>query len=373
MSDDDYSRAEQRMADAARKRQAAAQAAQPPPSDKVTVTRVGPFSGTFANSYWLSQAWSPDGSQLAYGGRTAGGAGVLQVWNGASGHHEAFSMRHLTHGLTGAVTSLSWSPDGKHLATVEEDKSGQRTVHVRGQAEGSRLVQLPPGLPVSQVAWSPDGAQLALSGPACPQTVLADPVTGAQRRVIDNLSGPVAWQPGGGLLAGRYETTVLLCDPATGGHVGRIAGQEHRPTAVAWARRGSYLAVSDGEHILVWDTESGKKLWDIPWTTAEGDRGPDGTVTAIQWLDGGGYLLEFRPRGGAWHDERGTTCASAILWDIKTGKWLFVELFSELVNGARRPVAGLALAPDHRRMALAVDDHHPVIWRIAGDLPHYVG
>src|ERR1700722_14884836 len=163
----------------------------PAPSGKVTIVKTGSFHGTFSNANWLSQAWSPDGTQLAYGGQTASGTGILQVWDGNTGHHESHRMRHLTHGVTGAVVSLSWAPDSSRLATIEVDhKSGERAVGIRSQAGGSRTHAGPPGGPL-----------LALSGPDCPQTILFDPASGTVRRTLDNLSGPVAWQPGGRLLA----------------------------------------------------------------------------------------------------------------------------------------------------------------------------
>jgi WD40 repeat protein len=369
VSDDRPSRAEQHLINEARKHQAR----QPQPPGKVTVTRVGRFNGMNMNVHWRAQAWSPDGQQLAYGGADKHGKGVLHLWHADSGHIESFTVRHLTHDLAGPVISLAWAPDGKHLASLEQDQaSGQPVVRIRSQAEGPRPVQLPPGLPAQQVTWSPDGGTLAVSGPDCPGTVLIDAASGSQRRLLDNLSGPVAWQPGGRLIAGTFETNVLLCDPATGGRVGRLAGQEHHATALAWDGHGRHLAVADGERIIVWEAEAGTIQWRIPWTTLEGDRGPDGTVTSIQWLDGGGYLMEFRPRGGAWHDEQGTTVATAIVWDIENGNWVFVEKFSELEQGHRKPVAGVAVSPDGRRLAVAVDFIPAVIWRINGDLPHWV-
>ena len=291
MSDDKPSRAEQHLINEARKHQAR----QPQPPGKVTIGRVGRFNGMAANVHWLAQAWSPDGKQLAYGGAHHDGHGRLHLWHGDSGHDESFTVRHLTHDLAGPVIRLDWAPDGKHLASVERAQaSGQPVVRIRSQAEGVRQVQLPPGLPVQQAAWSPDGGTLAVSGPDCQGTVLIDAASGGQRRVLDHLSGPVAWQPGGQLIAGVFETSVLLCDPATGGMVGRLAGQEHHPAALAWDRHGKHLAVCDGERIIVWDAAAGTQRWRLPWVTAEADRGPDGTVTSIQWLDGGGYLMEFR-------------------------------------------------------------------------------
>ena len=373
MSDDKPSRAEQRLIDHARKQQAKQQQQQPQPPGKVAINRAARFHGDEPrNAFWLSQAWAPDGSQLAYGGKTAKGAGVLDLWDGNSGHHEPFKMRHLTHDLAGMVIALAWSPDSKHLATVEEDHlSHAKAVRIRSQAEGPRPVQFPQHLPITQVAWSPDGTTLALSGPDCPQTVLVDAATGAQQRVLDNLSGPVAWRPDGRVIAGLYEASVLLVDPATGGRTGRLADHENRPTAVAWARHGTRLAVADGEKIRIYDADSGGTVSRIPWTTVEGDRGPDPAISSLQWLDGGRYLLEFRPRGGAWHDEMGTTCSTLILWDVME-RWLFVELFSEVVLKHRLPAAGIALAPDGRRCAAAFDDRLPVIYRIDGDLPNLI-
>jgi WD40 repeat protein len=371
VSDDKPSRAEQHLINEARKRQA--RQPQPQPPGMVTVKRVGRFNGMTSNVHWLTQAWSPDGKQLAYGGAQHNGHGRLHLWHGDSGHDESFTVRHITRDLAGPVIWLDWAPDSKHLASVErEQASGEPVVRIRSQAEGVRQVQLPPGLPVKQVAWSPDGGTLAVTGPDCQGTVLIDAASGTQRRVLDNLSGPVAWQPDGRLIAGVFETSVLLCDPATGGRTGRLAGQERHPAALAWDRRGKHLAVSDGERILVWDAAAGTMRWRLPWTTVEGDRGPDGTVGSMQWLDGGGYLMEFRPRGGAWHDEWGTTVATVIVWDIESGQAVFVELFFEHEQGRRQPVAGVSLSPDGRRLALAVDFIPPVIWKIDGDLPHFI-
>ena len=141
MSDDDDNGLTGHLANIARKHQA------PPPqpqAGKVGVARVGRFHGNLPGSFWLSEAWSPDGSQLAYGGKTQLGSGVLQAWDGKSGHHEEFAMRHLTHGVTGPVISLAWAPDSKHLASLESHhKSGHLTVHIRSKAERSRAIDLP--------------------------------------------------------------------------------------------------------------------------------------------------------------------------------------------------------------------------------------
>ena len=363
MSDDDPGRVHQHLINVARQHQQQPPAQQP---GKVTLTRTGSFHGNFLSTFWLSQAWSPDGSLLACGGQ-CGHSGVLHIWNGGTGHLEAHGMRHLTHGVTGDVVSIGWAPDSRGLATVEvSHHSGERVLGVRGQA-GSRTMAVPPGLNVSQVAWSADGTTLALSGPDCPRTVLLDPDTGAVRRELDNLSGPVAWQPGGRLIAGIYETSVLLCDPVTGGRTGRLAGQDHRPTALAWAPGGKFLAVADGERIRIWDAGAGAQTSVLPWILSEGDRGPDPTITRIDWLDDR-YLFEFRPRGGALRDERNSVVATVALWAAHEARWQLVKHFYEHVNRVIRPVAGWAPAPDGKRCVTVADDHLPDVWVIGGTL-----
>jgi WD40 repeat protein len=351
--------------------------AAPPAKAQPLVTRTAQFRGGFAGASWLSLAWSPDGSRLAAGGLTAKGAGLLETWT-RSGHHEGRAARHLTHGIAGPVVSLAWSPDGTRLATVEQNPdSGRPEVRIRGQAEGNPEAW-PPATeaswpPATQVAWSPDGTLLALSG-AGAGTVLLDAARGGVHRVLDSLSGPVAWSPAGRLIAGTDGASVVLCDPDTGARVGSLAGQRQPPGAIAWARHGRYLAVADGTDIRVWDTQSGDHQWTLPWAVDEGDRGPDGSVTSLEWLDNGHYLLDFRRRGAARRDEQGTTVSLVTLWDTATGGYRFWDTFWETDRyGRHLPIAALARTPDGRGMTHAVDGHAPFIWQINADLPHYLG
>lgn len=396
MSDDDESGVARHLASMARRHAARSQR---PGQPAGVFTRAGSFDGHFPNAHWLSAAWSPDGSQLAFGGRTTGGDGTLQVWDGESGRHEGHGARGLTHGVTGAVMSLAWAPDGEHLVTVESSHVlGQPSikVHVRHGAKPARAIELPPGLAGSQVAWSPDGALLALSSRAPARTVFVDPASGAVHRVLNGVSGPVAWDPARRRIAGLDGTSVVLCDPVTGerrelaaqaggSRLGALAAEAAAragdarmaammadildrglmPTAIAWAAHGRHLAVTHGKDIVVWDTESGTPLRTLPWTTDAGDRSGDGTVAAIEWLDGG-HLLEFRPRGGTGYYEEDGDASTISLWDVGSGTCLSTEVFSETVHGVAKPIAEARLAPDHRRIALAVEHTAPVICRITG-------
>ena len=235
MSDDDDNHGFQGfLVNRARKQQLAAQPATTLEHD---INRTAHFEGSTPLMHWLSAAWSPDGSQVAVGGHHARTGdlerGELEIWNGHTGQHEGHRTRHLRHDLAGRVISLSWAPDSTRLASIETHaKSGQQVLHIRSEAEGKRATSLPEGSEMSQVTWSPDGSQLAVSARGARTVLLIDPGNGQLRRTLEGVAGPVAW--------------------ATGGTV---------------------LAVSNGENIRVSNADNGEWLRNVPWATAEGDRG----------------------------------------------------------------------------------------------------
>src|SRR3984957_20135202 len=150
------------LVDRARRKQAAQQQA---PTRDHDIYRVARFDGAAPLTRWLSAAWSPDGSQVAVGGRNVSGKhGELEIWNGHTGHHEGHGTRHLRHDLAGPVVAMSWAPNSTHLATIEKDvKYALPALNIRSQAEGKHAITLPEGAGPEQVTWSPDGGLLALT------------------------------------------------------------------------------------------------------------------------------------------------------------------------------------------------------------------
>jgi WD40 repeat protein len=361
---------QQQAAQQAAQQQAAAQQAA---ARKHDINRTVRFGGAIGYQRWLSAAWSLDGSQVAVGGHSLDAKhGELEIWNGRTGQHEGHGTRHLRHDLAGHVVSLSWAPNNTHLAAIEDDpKSGLQAVNIRSQAEGKRAISVPAGPRLTQVAWSPDGSQIALSARDARPVLLVDSGSGQLRRSLEGVSGPVAWEPGGHRIAAPDGPNVAIFDAASGQRERTITGQEHQATALAWATRGTVLAVSDGEHIRVIDADSGERQWNLPWGTSEYDRSDDPTVRYIGWLDRGRYLIEFRKHDAWSTDEAGTRIGTISLWDV-TAHSLFRFHFHETLNDRQRPPAEVLLAPQGGRQALiCYDDHTPAIWEISGDLPGY--
>ncbi len=70
--------------------------------------------------------------------------------------------------LEGSASTLTWSPDGKHLAVVlaptplVDDSYMMRRIHIVDIASGKSLRQLDTEGKLGQIEWSPDGKHLAL-------------------------------------------------------------------------------------------------------------------------------------------------------------------------------------------------------------------
>jgi predicted NACHT family NTPase len=115
----------------------------------------------------LSVSWSPDGRFLASGSED----NTVRIWDAATG-----SLLQTLQGHTGWVTSVAWSPDGRFLASGALDS----TVRVWDLAQMAVHAITEHDSWVESVAWSPDGRFLA-SGSWDWKVRIWDAETGMQR------------------------------------------------------------------------------------------------------------------------------------------------------------------------------------------------
>jgi dipeptidyl aminopeptidase/acylaminoacyl peptidase len=178
-----------------------------------------------------SLAWSPDGSQIAYGTvPTGSGDPYSQASQGAvysvdvgGGDHVllASSVGVVSGGETGS--GIRWSPDGSRIAiTAEADENGENRLYLMN-ADGSDLELLTEGVVIEHilgspnVMWSADGSRIAYATSSEEPDVLqvwnGSPDGSTPVLVFEaaspsqGLAGGPVWSPDGTRIAFRYSLT----------------------------------------------------------------------------------------------------------------------------------------------------------------------
>jgi WD40 repeat protein len=324
-----------------------------------------------------SVAFSPDGTRLATAsseGRDAQGKllpGEVRVWDAHTGQ-ERLALK----GHTGTVTSVAFSPDGKHLASAGQglELEGQQFRRVWEKVRvwdlqtgrGLRTFKGPPGT-LNSVAFSPDGTRLAGGGgyPGSPGEVKVwDARTGQELLALKGHKDPVtsvAFSPDGERLASSSEDQTVRVWDVSRGTEGRQAGGQELLTLQGHRGRVKSVAFSpDGTRLASGSEDRTTRLWDVS-TSTEGRqaggqevlsfKGHGGAITAVCFSPDGKRLLT----GGADH--------TAKLWDadrapavrpIKTGQ---VGLLAVSPDGKRFVTTGTGFGGQgERKEAAAVWD-----------------
>ena len=119
------------------------------------LTFVGPPNGSSLrdtmHNYVQSISWSPDGKRIA----SASSDGMIYIWDALRGGEPLLAY----HGHHENVDSVTWSPDGRRIASSGWSLSNSSVVHVWDPQKGGS--PLTGRFGSSHVVWSPDGSRLA--------------------------------------------------------------------------------------------------------------------------------------------------------------------------------------------------------------------
>jgi WD40 repeat protein len=295
----------------------------------------------------LAVAYSPDGRHIA----SADENGRLKIWNGATGQ-ELLTLTGHTNGVTG----LAYGPGGRRLASVSWDgtmrvwdaSTGHQVFTVR--CDTPELSRLKNGLSrFNGVAISRDGRQVA-AGAEFGNARVWDAGTGQELLTLRGHSAnvvSVAYSPDVRRLAAATGLELKVWDAATGKEIwaGRSVQWSHR---VAYSPDGQQLVtVSEDGKVQVWDAATGHQVLTVR-SYARGLLGVAQRPTSE--FNGVAYSPDGRRIGAASKD------GTVKLWDVGDGQEVLT------LRGHAGPVWGLAFSPDGRRLASAGEDGTIKVW-----------
>jgi Tol biopolymer transport system component len=126
-------------------------------------------------------ARSPNGSRIVFGAR----GGTIYSVIVQSGKRSV--LVHLPGRNLDSVDQIEWSPDGAHIAVMNDLEPGGERLYVMN-ADGTDVRRLLNYEPQRRFVWSPDGKSIASAtqGPAGLRWFAVDAARAGPRRKIDN-------------------------------------------------------------------------------------------------------------------------------------------------------------------------------------------
>lgn len=244
-----------------------------------------------------------------------------------------FNHLKTLEGHTATIHTISWSKDGRRIASTSDDG----TVRVWDLDTGKEIWKFEAGDRTYGVTWSPNGSKLFASAN---ESLIACEVGDSDLKWKVNLEheiGDLDYFSNRHLIAaGCSDDIVRVIDAQNGKTVQELAHSKAVPT-VAWSPDGALLASgSFGGEIFVWETTTWKAQFKV--------QGHSKTIWGVAWSPSGNVLAS------------GSVDNTVRIWDPKTGRQIAI------LEGHTAPVREVSFSFDGRLLA-SKSDETVRIWR----------
>ncbi len=317
-------------------------------SPQPSLPKTDPSQSTLQNAIYhghtdkvTSASWSPDGKHIA----SSSADGTVQVWDTPTGEHALIYRGH-----TAAVVQAVWSPDGTKIASSSVSEG---TVQEWQALTGKSIFtyNTRPAY-TNDIAWSHDGRYLAIGvrgsdhGAGPPQKTDSVQIWGTTSHQIVHTYAcyfpeGIAWSPDGKYLAVNStfgETTII--DIATGDSSISHSGFMNSMECVAWSPDGRYVAsASDNGTIHIWEPKGSTHQAIYVFGTPQ-----SGSMHAVSWSPNGKRIAS------------GDSDGRVQVWDAFTGEHLTTYNHSDIVTCVQ-------WSPDGRFILSGSNDQTVRIWR----------
>jgi WD40 repeat protein len=188
---------------------------------------------------------------------------TIRIWDARSG--AADEVFPPLSGHEGRISSVAFSPDGKHIVSGSSDS----TIRIWDAASLKKYVSSSmtraQELCVHSMAFSPDGARIACG--VGHTITLWDTTSGAQILQLRGHQSPVSsliFSPNAQYIAsGSEDKTVRVWDAQTGSAIHEpLQGHQHPVTSMAYSPDGCCIVSASKDHVIrVWNASSGTMVF----------------------------------------------------------------------------------------------------------------